>query len=54
MNLTKEQEAKLILPDEVDRSMKQYSEKYSMLKTPRQLKWRPHQGVVSIDTPLQT
>ena len=41
-----ELEAKLQLPTEVGGMMKRYGEQYSALKTPRQLRWRPHQGVV--------
>ena len=41
-----ELEAKLQLPTEIGSMMKRYGEQYSALKTPRQLRWRPHQGVV--------
>ena len=35
-----------MLPAEISSLMKQYGERYSLLKTPRQLRWRPHQGLV--------
>ena len=45
---TQEQEAKLQLPAEIREKMKRYGERYNLLKTPRQLRWQPHQGQVSV------
>jgi hypothetical protein len=45
MLLTKE--SGLVLPEEILSIVQQYGQKYKDLKTPRQLKWRPHQGIVS-------
>ena len=34
--------------------MKRYGERYNLLKTPRQLRWQPHQGQVSVKCNVRT
>lgn len=42
------EEPKVDLPVPVKEMMKQYGEQFTALKTPRLLKWKPHQGVVDL------
>ena len=42
------EESKVNLPPQVKQMMTQYGDQFTALKTPRLLKWKPHQGVVDL------